>query len=63
MKQRWLFETPPANESTLTRELDSTTRVGLINLMAMVIESVHRQQNNLLQQSKEAFDERTTNAS
>lgn len=64
MKQRWLIELPPRDESTLTLELDSETQVDLVALMATAIECLHLQQSNIHQQAKEALtDERTTSAS
>ena len=64
MKQRWLIKALPEKESTPTLELDSQTHAELVTLMASAIESVHVQEANLLQESKEAFtDEQTATAS
>lgn len=46
MKQRWLIAPPPASESTLIIDFDSSTRSRLVALMAKAIESVWLQHTN-----------------
>jgi hypothetical protein len=58
MKQLWLINPLPTNESTLTLELDSHACEELVTLMATAIASVHLQQTSLTQQDKETSNER-----